>query len=195
MCWRQVRQHSVRRDFGLCRFAPRELAWNFNHLHHQSGCHHTYRQHWCHWWSHGIQLKGKLIWLEKSCVAAFFDPCIPRLLTTYPYTCYYFAFNCTFLLWQLSLGIPGSIRAHARTHRQCRPLSSLCLLYPRLLGLVWAALRLLKRRLWHYERTPLVSGSKENWQTALRENHFHGSGNSTSDLGSGPPSNERQIVH
>ena len=75
MCWRKVRHHPVQRVFDLCRFAPRKLAWNFRYVHHPAGCHHTYRQHRCPRWSHGVCVKGRLIWLDF-----FLSRSTPRLV-------------------------------------------------------------------------------------------------------------------
>jgi len=78
MRWRKVPRHSVRRIVSLRRSAPRELTWNFHHMHHHPGCHHTYHQHRCPRWSYGIRVKRKLIWLDFFLLAAILDSWIPH---------------------------------------------------------------------------------------------------------------------
>lgn len=75
----KVCDHPMQCDFGLRRFAPCELAWNFYHMHHAAGCPHTYRQLGCPRWSHWIRLKGNSFDSVGSafflffCLATFLD--------------------------------------------------------------------------------------------------------------------------
>jgi len=95
--WWKVRRNSVQWIFDLCRFAPRELAWNFHCVHHRGGRHHTYRQHRCQRRFDGIRVKPELVWLDSFfySVLVFLDLwiCHGCLQHIHIYTCCCIPFN------------------------------------------------------------------------------------------------------